>query len=254
MKLARLIKADLFFLAKYGIFLVYAIFVAVYVAALHYISKYFSQETVIFVMKLLVFSDPAAMGLFFMGAVVLLEKSQRVNCSIAVSPVTTGSYVLSKAAAFMAAGVTVALAISWGSGHSLTLPGIAGVAGASMLFSMAGLFSATKAGSLNQFIIFTLPVEILVSTPAFLLPFGKLKSVLWTIHPGVAAMRLLFSSGGLANGGLATDSLGTTLSATGNSFANLAALASLAAWNTAVFFLAKKAADKMFRKLGGGSL
>jgi fluoroquinolone transport system permease protein len=44
----------------------------------------------------MIFSDPAAMGLYFMGAIVLFEKSERVLSAIAVSPVKPREYVLSK--------------------------------------------------------------------------------------------------------------------------------------------------------------
>ncbi len=231
-KFLRLLKGDLFFLFKYGIFLVYSVFIVVYLVALHYIS----EPTRSLVMKLLVFSDPAAMGLFFMGAVVLLEKSQRVNSSLAVSPVTTKAYVLSKALAFMLAGLAVGLVIAAGSGHLLNLWAVLGVIGASLLFSMAGLFIACKARSLNQFIILSLPVEILISTPAFFYPFGKLTSPLWIFHPGLAAMRLLFTSG------------------EPNFAVSLSCLSSLIFWNILVFCFAKGAADKMFKSLGGGTL
>ncbi|MBP5176079.1 MAG: hypothetical protein ILP07_09240 [Treponema sp.] len=230
MKLGKLIRGDLFFLAKYGIFFVYAIFILVYLILLHYILG----ETGTFVMKLLVFSDPAAMGLFFMGAVVLLEKSQRVNCSLAVAPITTGDYVISKSLAFLIAGLAVALIIAFGSGRTLGVLGFVGVAGASMLFSMGGLFVASKTKSLNQFIICCLPVEVLVSAPGFLFAFNWFTSPLWLIHPGVAAMNLLFKE---------ITPLRCFLS-----------LVSLLVWNTIVFLLTKSAVEKMFRSLGGGSL
>ncbi|HCT90783.1 MAG TPA: ABC transporter permease, partial [Lachnospiraceae bacterium] len=44
------------------------------------------------------FSDPAAMGLFFMGAVVLLEKGQHTPCAVAVSPVRAMEYIAAKVA------------------------------------------------------------------------------------------------------------------------------------------------------------
>lgn len=231
-KFFSLLKGDLFFLFKYGIFLVYAVFIIVYLVTLHYIS----EPTRSLVMKLLVFSDPAAMGLFFMGAVVLLEKSQRVNASLAVSPVTTKAYVLSKALAFMMAGLAVGLVIAAGCRHILNLWAVAGIIGASLLFSMAGLFIACKARSLNQFIILSLPVEILISTPAFFYPFGKLTSPLWIIHPGLAAMRLLFTSEKT------------------NFAESLSCLTSLIIWNLFVFHYTKGAVDKIFKSLGGGSL
>lgn len=230
MRLLKLIKGDLFFLARYGLFLVYAVFIVVYLVMLHYIPG----ETGTFVMKLLVFSDPAAMGLFFMGAVVLLEKSQRVNCSLAVSPVTVSEYIASKAAAFLIAGVAVGLIIAFGSGRSLNLAGITGIAGGSLIFSMGGLFVASKTRSLNQFIIFSLPVEIFVSAPGFLAAFGKLSSSLWLMHPGVASMSLLFRE------------LGTVQF--------LLSVLSLLAWAVIAFAVTKKAVNKMFSDLGGGNL
>ncbi|MBQ4498502.1 MAG: hypothetical protein II973_13490 [Spirochaetaceae bacterium] len=230
MRLLKLIKGDLFFLARYGLFLVYAVFIVVYLIMLHYIPG----ETGTFVMKLLVFSDPAAMGLFFMGAVVLLEKSQRVNCSLAVSPVTVSEYIASKAAAFLIAGVAVGLIIAFGSGRSLNLAGIIGIAGGSLIFSMGGLFVASKTRSLNQFIIFSLPVEIFVSAPGFLAAFGKLSSSLWLMHPGVASMSLLFRE------------LGTVQF--------LLSVLSLLAWAVIAFAVANKAVAKMFSDLGGGNL
>ncbi|MBO4728398.1 MAG: hypothetical protein J5631_08270 [Spirochaetaceae bacterium] len=230
MKLSRLIKGDLFFLAKYGLFLVYALFIVVYLIMLHYIRG----EAGNFVMKLLVFSDPAAMGLFFMGAVVLLEKSQRVNCSLAVSPVTVEQYVTSKAVAFLIAGLAVGLIIAFGSGRSLNVPDLFGLAGGSLLFSMCGLFVACRTHSLNQFIICTLPVEIFISTPGFLFAFGRISSPLWLIHPGVAAMNLLFMENSIVQ--------------------CLASVLSLLVWNAAIFFITSKAAAKMLKNLEGSSL
>ena len=230
MKLRSLVKSDLFFLARYGIFLVYAVFIVVYLITLHYIPGQMGT----FVMKLLVFSDPAAMGLFFMGAVVLLEKSQRVNCSIAVSPVTTAQYTLSKSIAFLVSGLAVGLVIAFGSGRYLTVWAIIGLAGSSLLFSMGGLFVATKTQSLNQFIICSLPVEIFISAPGFIFAFDKLTSPLWIIHPGVASVNLLFKESDIA--------------------ANVFSIISLVIWNVIVFAVTRAAVSKMFKQLGGGSL
>jgi len=229
-RLCRLVRADLFFLARYGLFLVYAVFVAVYLILLHYIPG----DTGTFVMKLLVFSDPAAMGLFFMGAVVLLEKSQRVNCSLAVSPVTTGEYTVSKAIAFLISGLVVGILIAFGSGRYLTPAGIAGLAGGSLLFSMGGLFVASKTHSLNQFIICSLPVEIFISVPGFLFAFNKITSPVWILHPGVAAINLLFKESDIVQ--------------------SLFSMLSLILWNVFVFIITRKAVKKMFTQLGGGSL
>lgn len=253
-KLLMLLKGDLFFLFKYGIFFVYAIFIAVYLIILHYLPGKSGD----LVMRLLVFADPAAMGLFFMGAVILLEKSQRVNSSLAVSPVTSRAYLLSKSISFMLAGLLVGIIIAFASGHSLSPFALTGLAGASLLFSMWGLLIATKARSLNQFIILSLPVEILISGPAFFFPFGKLTHPVWILHPGQAAMRLLFLTGGVSSslgaGNAGTEVLAALSPTTALLVEKLLALLSLLIWNLILFFLAKKAVDKMFKSLGGAEL
>ena len=221
---------------RYGLFLVYAVFIAVYLIMLHYIP----DDTGAFVMKLLVFSDPAAMGLFFMGAVVLLEKSQRVNCSLAVSPVTVNEYVASKSVAFLLTGLAVALIIAFGSGFGVNFRGIIGIAGGSLLFSMSGLFVASKTRSLNQFIIFSLPVEVFISLPGFLYAFGKISSPFWLINPGVAAMNLLFYENAAGSGG--------------NTAHFLLSVVCLLVWSLIVFFITKRAVKRMFCELGGGNL
>ncbi len=53
----------------------------------------FMREKIAIIM---IYSDPAKNGIVFMGAIVLLEKSQRVLNSLAVSPVKVSEYILSK--------------------------------------------------------------------------------------------------------------------------------------------------------------
>ena len=82
MRLLRLTARDLRFQWKYGFYALYAVFTAAYLLTLAAVPES-ARRTVATVM---IYTDPAAMGLFFMGAIVLLEKSQRVNLALAVSP------------------------------------------------------------------------------------------------------------------------------------------------------------------------
>ena len=120
---------------------------------------------------ILIFSDPGAMGLFFMGAIILLEKSQRTLCSMAVSPVSEGEYIWSKvfSLGIISTGVAVLLAITSGKAHIFLL--ILGSIITSVIFSLLGMIVATKIDSLNQFILGTVPVEILGFGPAILYVF-----------------------------------------------------------------------------------
>ena len=103
MRLLTLTKADVRFQWKYGFYFLYAIFLSIYLIALAAVPVSARRAAA----TALIFSDPAAMGLFFMGAIVLMEKSQRVNAALCVSPVRAWEYTLSKLLSLAAIGLLV---------------------------------------------------------------------------------------------------------------------------------------------------
>lgn len=82
MRFMSLLKWDMRFQARYGFYLLYGFLTVLYVVLLVSFPPSWKEN----VAAVLIFSDPAAMGLFFMGAVVLFEKNQRVTSFFAVSP------------------------------------------------------------------------------------------------------------------------------------------------------------------------
>ena len=88
----NLIKGDMFFQWKYGFYGLYCLMTIIYLV----IFSFFSGEVKDSIVSICVYSDPAAMGMFFMGAIILLEKSQRTINSIAVSPVNASEYICGK--------------------------------------------------------------------------------------------------------------------------------------------------------------
>ena len=93
MRIRALISQEFRFLLKYGIVVIYMIFTILYLGILNVVPESIQIQ----VAAVLILSDPAAMGLFFMGAVVLLEKSQRIDSALAVSPIRISEYVIAKA-------------------------------------------------------------------------------------------------------------------------------------------------------------
>ena len=87
-----MILSDIRFQFRYGFYFIYLVFSLVYIGMLFAFPENWRQTAAL----LMIFTDPAAMGLFFMGAIVLFEKSERVLNSIAVSPVKPLEYVVSK--------------------------------------------------------------------------------------------------------------------------------------------------------------
>nr|WP_313402833.1 hypothetical protein [Clostridioides difficile] len=92
MRLKNLILGDIKFQFKYGFYFLYLFLSIIYICIINVFPTFMREKIAI----IMIYSDPAAMGLFFMGAIVLLEKSQRVLNSLAVSPVKVSEYILSK--------------------------------------------------------------------------------------------------------------------------------------------------------------
>ena len=83
MNTKSLILSDIRFQFRYGFYTIYLVFTLVYVGLLFALPNAWRTDAAL----IMIFTDPAAMGLFFMGAIVLFEKNERVLDSLAVSPV-----------------------------------------------------------------------------------------------------------------------------------------------------------------------
>ncbi len=79
---------------RYGIYAAYGFVVALYAAILHMGGPLLPAWAV----AVLVFTDPAALGFFFLGALMLLEKAENVRTALAATPLAARDYFVSKAA------------------------------------------------------------------------------------------------------------------------------------------------------------
>ncbi len=228
MRTLKLIGHEIEFCAKYGIVFMYIVFTLFYVIALSAIPG----EAKTLTGTVLIFTDPAAMGLFFMGAIILLEKSQRVNCSLAVSPVGVVSYIWAKILALIVMGLAVGLCISFAAGNGNLLLSAVAIALSSAIFSLWGLVIAQKTESLNAFMIETIPCEIVICVPALLYLFEVLKGPLWMLHPGVSAIKLI----------------------NGNTEQWYLCMFSLSFWTTVSYEICYTSTKAYFKKMGGGKL
>jgi len=226
MRLKALLSQDIRFQYKYGFYFLYLIFSLLYVALLITLPATWREKAAV----LLIFSDPAALGLYFMGAIVLLEKSERVLNSIAISPVKADEYMLSKLLSIAVVSTAAGLIIGFFSKGIVNYYFVAGVFLCSCLFSGIGLIIAARSVTLNGFILSTIPAELLISIPAFAYLF-RWQSTWLLFHPGVAMIELCI-------GGPRA----------------LPALLSLTLWTTGISWYAGRAAAQMLRTVGGVKL
>ncbi|TYQ17731.1 UNVERIFIED_CONTAM: fluoroquinolone transport system permease protein [Acetivibrio alkalicellulosi] len=226
-RLWNLIAGDVKFQVKYGFYFIYAILVAVYIFILSLIPSEWKER----VADVMIFTDPAAIGMFIIGAVVLFDKSQRVLNSLAVSPVKVNEYLISKLVSIGVLSSFVALVIAFVSPKENYFTLFIGTFLASVLFTLIGMIVATKIRSMNQFIMVIVPFEIIIFLPPILHIAGYHNFFL-LLHPGVAVMSLI--QGNLSN-----------------VFFNLIILIS---WILLLSLLACKRVETMFCSIGGGNL
>lgn len=224
MRIWALLCGDIRFQYKYGFYFLYMFFTILYISLLLAFPEAWREKAAI----LMIFSDPAAMGLYFMGAIVLFEKSERVLDSIAVSPARPYEYMLSKLFSIGVISVIVGFAIGFFSkAVYISFYFIIGIFLCSCLFSAVGLIIAAKSISLNGFIISTIPAQLIINIPAVAWLFGW-RPVWLLLHPGVSAM-VLFENGKHA----------------------LPAFTILAFWTLFAAVMANRTVKGMFREIGG---
>lgn len=227
--LLALIKGDIRFQWKYGFYLVYLIFSILYIGLLYAFPESWRKTAC----ALLIFTDPAAMGLFFMGAIVLYEKSEHVLDSIAVSIIRPIDYTLSKLFSLSIISLITALVIGLATG---IIEGVGiiyyilGVFTGACLTSAIGLAVASNAPTLNSFIIRTIIPEIFLSVPAVYYLFSEGPAFL-IVHPGVAVIDMLV-----------------------NSNTAWLSLLSLLIWTIGAVWIALKKVEKALGELGGVKL
>ncbi len=164
MRLRSLFLLDMRFQAKYGFYFLYAILTAIYTIILFALPESWREKAA----AILIFSDPASMGLFFMGAIVLLEKSQHTPCAFAVSPVRPMEYVIAKISSLSAISLVVSAILALAASVDRLHIVLFGTIISSVIFTLLAIIAATKIISLNQFILWTVPIEVVCFVPAIL--------------------------------------------------------------------------------------
>lgn len=164
MRLRGLFLWDMRFQAKYGFYFLYAILTAIYSIALFAVPESWKEKTA----AILIFSDPASMGLFFMGAIILLEKNQHTPCAFAVSPVRPIEYIIAKVGSLSAISLVVAAILALVAGVNDLHIVLLGTTISSTIFTLLAITIATQIISLNQFILWTIPIELVCFAPAIL--------------------------------------------------------------------------------------
>ncbi len=186
MRFIRLLKEDMRFQWKSGFYFIYLFLLALYIIILGVLSPEVKTK----IGAILIFSDPATLGFFFMGAVILLEKSQNVLSHIAVSPLPASRYILSKTLSLSIISTIVAMVIAIAAGFPNLMGVFFGILFSSVIFTLIGVVFATFTPSLNMYLVVMIAVELVCFVPADLYLFVELPRLL-DFFPLVSCMKLI---------------------------------------------------------------
>ncbi len=195
MRYLAALVGDIRYQLKYGFYFLYAFISAVYVVVL-FLCPFEYRKTVA---SVIILTDPAMLGAFFIGGIWLLEKGEGLHGFWGVSPLKPIEYVLSKAVSLAIISTLAANVIALAGlreNVNYMILSISIFVGA-MVFTLIGLLLASYARSVNHYmLIATLPLTVLL-TPPIAAVFGISAPIL-DLTPGMALWRIINHSIGLS--------------------------------------------------------
>jgi fluoroquinolone transport system permease protein len=169
MRLLHLIIQNIQFQFRHGFYLVYLVISMSYVAILRIMPDQIAQKAFI----LLIFSDVSILGLFFIGAIVFLERDQGIMQTLFVTPLSISEYIFGQALSLTILSLLMGFLIAFlRFGHSFNLiPVIAAIISASILSTLTGIAIAVKQRRVTSYFV----IATVITLPFFLPVFNYLQ-------------------------------------------------------------------------------
>ena len=192
------LRYDIMFQWRHGFYAVYLVIVLLYAVSLRFVPGRFSAPVTV----LLLFSDTSVLGVFFVGGLVLLERSQNTFESLFVTPLRIWEYLAVKVLSLTLIALLMSFAVVLGGyGWRFSpLPLFLGVGLTSAFFTLTGLALASRVRTMNGY--FGVTAIVLIAAPLPLLDFfGILSSPLFLPFPTQASLVLFRAAFGTPSAG-----------------------------------------------------
>lgn len=188
MRFLNTLLNDIRFQIKYGFYYLYAFFTIVYITALMIIPSPYKNKAA----SLIILTDPAMLGIFFIGGIWLLEKEEGLHRFWGVSPLRPLEYLLAKSISLAIlstlSAVLIVVAGMGGGGHIVSLSYCVFLG--AVIFNLIGLFVASYARSVNHYIKIVILPAVFLAMPPVLTAFGMAHPLL-ELFPGTVLWHLL---------------------------------------------------------------
>ena len=193
MRLLQVLKQDLKFQFRHGFYHAYLVISVLYILLLLYVPGEYRA----FAAGIIVFSDPAMLGFFFVGALLLLERDENILEGLFVTPLRVGEYLAARVVslavlALITAFIIAVIALGFNFNFILLFLGLTLTA---CFFTLLGVTVAVRVETVNQYLLTSIFYSVVISLP--LLEFlGLFETVLFYLWPTRASLVLIFAAFG----------------------------------------------------------
>ncbi|MCB0546907.1 MAG: hypothetical protein KDD19_04915 [Phaeodactylibacter sp.] len=188
-KLAIAIQWDFIRQFRYNILYAALLVTVIYILILLNVPEGPYREKILI---FLIFNDPAALGMLFIGSLFLFERSEHTLEALWVTPLPHRHYILSKtltltAIALLSALVMAIAGYGWLFGY---LYFVAGIGLTASLFTLLGMVAVVSCGSFNQYLLRVAGILVPAALP--FLNFLEITDTLWWyLLPSQASLILM---------------------------------------------------------------
>ncbi|MBN1524257.1 MAG: hypothetical protein JW904_07245 [Spirochaetales bacterium] len=187
-RFAGVIKNDFLFQTRHGFYILYLVIVVMYALILNWMPEVLKLH----VLPELLFIEVALLGYIFVGAILLLEKDQKLIEYLFVTTLSIQEYIISKALTLMVLSVIVGFGITFFAVGISFYPGLlaAAILLGSLFYTMLGIALGVRAKRLNGYILLSFPVLFAAVIP-MVAAVADVKSIIFYFFPGYGVALLL---------------------------------------------------------------
>jgi fluoroquinolone transport system permease protein len=144
---------------------------------------------------MLLFFDPATIGIMFIGALVLFEKSENVLQALVITPMKTDDYLLSKIISLtilsvISAAIFITLLNIFGDVDFDIIFLALGIILTSVLLILLGFILVSRVNSINEYLLFMVVAFLGLTFPPMLHLSGLYENVIFYLWPTQASFTL----------------------------------------------------------------
>jgi len=191
MRFLQALKQDIRYQFRNGFYYVYLFVSIIYIAILFKLPN----EIQGIVTAMVIFSDPAMLGFFFIGAIILLEKEENIFEALFITPLRVkefiGARIFSLTAISLLTSFLIAIVVRGFAFNYILL--FISLCLTAIFFTLQGLTIAVVTKTVNEYLIYSIIYSFILVIPIFEL-LNIYKNILFYLWPTRASIVLILGA------------------------------------------------------------